>query len=114
LANGPYATLLSQVESLVKHKRSLLVASSGPLTALPFHPLVMKKPPADVNGLAERSLVLNISKRASELDDGLLTRGEVAQLRLNAECCPPATPSPVTGLARSFFCAGARALLVSH
>jgi hypothetical protein len=44
LANGLYATLLSQVESLVKHKRSLLVASSGALTALPFHPLVMKKP----------------------------------------------------------------------
>jgi hypothetical protein len=55
------------------------------VTALPFHPLVTQKPPAiaDVKGLAERLLVLNISKQPSELDDGFLTRSKVAQLRLN-------------------------------
>ena len=45
LANELYATLLGPVEALVKDKRSLLVAPSGALTALPFHLLVTEKPP---------------------------------------------------------------------
>jgi hypothetical protein len=49
-----------------------------------------------------------------------LTASEVAQLKLNADwvCCQPATPQPLTSpaqkLARAFFYAGARALLVLH
>ena len=39
----------------------------------------------DVKGLAEPSLVLSIPKQPSELDDGLLTASEVAQLKLNAD-----------------------------
>ncbi|KRR26131.1 hypothetical protein CQ14_26960 [Bradyrhizobium lablabi] len=78
----------------------------------------------DVKGLAEPSLVLSIPKQPSELDDGLLTASEVAQLRLNADwvvlsaCNTIAGDKPgaeaLSGLARSFFYAGARALLVSH
>jgi CHAT domain-containing protein len=78
----------------------------------------------DVKGVAEPSLVLSIPKLPSEFDDGLLTASEVAQLKLNADwvvlsaCNTIAGDKPgaeaLSGLARSFFYAGARALLVSH
>jgi CHAT domain-containing protein/Tfp pilus assembly protein PilF len=78
----------------------------------------------DVKGLAEPSLALSTPKQPSELDDGLLTSSEVAQLKLNADwvvlsaCNTIAGDKPgaeaLSGLARSFFYAGARALLVSH
>ena len=78
----------------------------------------------DVKGLAEPSLVLSIPRQPTELDDGLLTASEVAQLKLNADwvvlsaCNTIAGDRPgaeaLSGLARSFFYAGARALLVSH
>ena len=78
----------------------------------------------DVKGLAEPSLALSIPTHPSELDDGLLTASEVAQLKLNADwvvlsaCNTIAGDKPgaeaLSGLARSFFYAGARALLVTH
>jgi CHAT domain-containing protein/tetratricopeptide (TPR) repeat protein len=78
----------------------------------------------DVKGLAEPSLALSLPKQPSEFDDGLLTASEVAQLKLNADwvvlsaCNTIAGDRPgaeaLSGLARSFFYAGARALLVSH
>ncbi len=78
----------------------------------------------DVKGLAEPSLVLSLPKVPTELDDGLLTASEVAQLKLNAEwvvlsaCNTIAGDKPgaeaLSGLARAFFYAGTRALLVSH
>ncbi len=78
----------------------------------------------DIKGLAEPSLVLTLPKQPSDLDDGLLTASEVAQLKLNADwvvlsaCNTIAGDKPgaeaLSGLARAFFYAGARALLVSH
>jgi CHAT domain-containing protein/tetratricopeptide (TPR) repeat protein len=78
----------------------------------------------DVKGLAEPSLVLTLPQRPSSQDDGLLTASEVAQLKLNADwvvlsaCNTAAGEAPgaeaLSGLARAFFYAGARALLVSH
>ena len=78
----------------------------------------------DVKGLGEPSLALSMPDRPSELDDGLLTASEVAQLKLNADwvvlsaCNTIASDKPgaeaLSGLARAFFYAGARALLVSH
>ena len=78
----------------------------------------------EVDGLAEPALALSLPKEQTSLDDGLLTASEVAQLRLNAEwvvlsaCNTAAGNKPgaeaLSGLARSFFYAGARALLVSH
>ena len=75
-------------------------------------------------GLAEPSLVLSIPKEPTDLDDGLLTASEVAQLKLNADwvvlsaCNTIAGDKPgaeaLSGLARSFFYAGAKSLLVSH
>jgi CHAT domain-containing protein len=78
----------------------------------------------DVKGVAEPSLALSIPSELSNADDGLLTASEVAQLKLNADwvvlsaCNTIAGDKPgaeaLSGLARAFFYAGARALLVSH
>src|SRR6185312_6436713 len=78
----------------------------------------------DIKGVAEPSLALSIPKLPSALDDGLLTASEVAQLKLNADfvvlsaCNTIAGDKPgaeaLSGLARSFFYAGARSLLVTH
>jgi CHAT domain-containing protein len=78
----------------------------------------------DIKGVAEPSLALSIPKVATAVDDGLLTASEVAQLKLNADfvvlsaCNTIAGDKPgaeaLSGLARSFFYAGARALLVTH
>jgi CHAT domain-containing protein len=74
--------------------------------------------------LGEPSLALTIPNEPSELDDGLLTASEVAQLTLIADwvvlsaCNTAAGDKPgaeaLSGLARAFFYAGAHALLVSH
>jgi CHAT domain-containing protein/Tfp pilus assembly protein PilF len=78
----------------------------------------------DIKGVAEPSLVLSIPAHPSDFDDGLLTASEVAQLKLNADwvvlsaCNTVAGGKPgaeaLSGLARAFFYAGARALLVTH
>jgi CHAT domain-containing protein/tetratricopeptide (TPR) repeat protein len=78
----------------------------------------------DVKGLAEPSLALTIPSQPTDFDDGLLTASEVALLKLNADwvvlsaCNTIAGDKPgaeaLSGLARAFFYAGARALLVSH
>ncbi|GLH80816.1 hypothetical protein SSBR45G_57250 [Bradyrhizobium sp. SSBR45G] len=78
----------------------------------------------DVKGIAEPSLALSIPAVPSALDDGLLTASEVAQLKLRADfvvlsaCNTIAGDRPgaeaLSGLARAFFYAGARALLVTH
>ena len=79
----------------------------------------------DFSGIAEPALVLTPPDTGTEQDDGLLTASEVAQLTLNADwvilsACNTAsadgTPGAegLSGLARAFFYAGTRALLVSH
>jgi CHAT domain-containing protein len=78
----------------------------------------------EIKGLAEPSLALTLPKQPSETDDDLLTASEVAQLKRNADwvvlsaCNTIAGDKPgaeaSSGLARAFFYAGARALLVSH
>lgn len=78
----------------------------------------------DVKQLAEPSLALSIPKLPTQDNDGLLTASEIAQLKLNSDwvvlsaCNTIAGDKPgaeaLSGLARAFFYAGARALLVSH
>lgn len=73
---------------------------------------------------AEPSLLLTPPEQPSETDDGLLTASEVANLALDADwvvlsACNTASGDNVeaealSGLARAFFYAGARSLLVSH
>lgn len=79
----------------------------------------------EFKGLAEPALVLTPPARGTALDDGLLTASEVSQLVLDADwvvlsacntAAPDGTPGAegLSGLARAFFHAGARSLLVSH
>ncbi len=74
----------------------------------------------------EPGLILTPPEEANDADDGVLTASEVAQLKLDADwvvlsACNTAAGgggieqfSKLSGLARAFFYAGARALLVSH
>src|SRR5215471_3623589 len=78
----------------------------------------------DIKGLAEPALALTVPDEPTEADDGLLTASEVATLKLNADwvilsaCNTAAGDKPgaeaLSGLARAFFYAGGRGLLVSH
>jgi CHAT domain-containing protein len=78
----------------------------------------------ELSGLDEPALVLTPPQTQSDLDDGLLTASEVAALNLAADwvvlsACNTASGTAsgaeaLSGLARAFFYAGARGLLVSH
>jgi CHAT domain-containing protein len=108
---GARATL-PQVESLPLASYRVIAFATHGLTA------------GDVKNLAEPALVLTPPARASADDAGLLTASEVARLRLDADwvilsaCNTAAGEGPdaegLSGLAKAFFYAGARALLVSH
>jgi CHAT domain-containing protein len=83
-----------------------------------------------VRGSVEPGLILTpppggtSDPKALERDDGFLTASEIAALKLDADwvilsACNTAgssgeTAEPLSGMARAFFYAGARALLVSH
>jgi CHAT domain-containing protein len=79
-----------------------------------------------LGGGGEPGLILTPPEETNDADDGLLTASEVAQLKLDADwvvlsACNTAAGgggveqfSKLSGLARAFFYAGARALLVSH
>jgi CHAT domain-containing protein/tetratricopeptide (TPR) repeat protein len=78
----------------------------------------------DIAGFAEPGLALTAPARPGDGDDGYLSAGEIADLRLNADwvvlsaCNTAAGATPgaeaLSGLASAFMYAGARALLVSH
>ena len=95
--------------------------ASARVLAFATHGLVA----GDFKGLAEPALVLTPPETGTEGDDGLLTASEVALLKLDADlvilsACNTAaadgTPGAdaLSGLAKAFFYAGARSLLVSH
>jgi CHAT domain-containing protein len=77
-----------------------------------------------VGGNSEPGLILTPPEKATETDDGYLSASEIAALKLDADwvilsACNTAAASAegaeaLSGLARAFFYAGARALLVSH
>jgi CHAT domain-containing protein/tetratricopeptide (TPR) repeat protein len=77
----------------------------------------------ELSGLVEPAIVLTPPAEASARDDGLLTASEVTTLKLNADwvilsACNTASGDgggeALSGLARAFFYAGARSLMVSH
>ncbi|HJU30761.1 MAG TPA: CHAT domain-containing tetratricopeptide repeat protein, partial [Hyphomicrobiaceae bacterium] len=84
----------------------------------------------DVQGVAEPGLILTpppagtTDPASLQRDDGFLTASEIATLKLNADwvvlsACNTAggsgeTAEALSGMARAFFYAGARTLLVSH
>lgn len=79
---------------------------------------------AYLRAAAEPGLILTPPADASSDDDGLLTASEISELKLNADwvvlsACNTASRSAdnteaLSGLARAFFYAGTRSLLVSH
>jgi CHAT domain-containing protein len=93
------------------------------------HGLLSGDSEAILKAKAEPALILTPPKNDTtpaelEEDDGLLTASEVAQLELDADwvvlsACNTAAgekgdAEPLSGLARAFFYAKARSLLVSH
>jgi CHAT domain-containing protein len=78
----------------------------------------------ELSGLLEPALVLSLPPQSTSAEDALLTASEVATLQLNADwavlsACNTASgdktgADALSGLARAFFFAGTRALLVSH
>lgn len=79
----------------------------------------------EIKGVGESGLILTPPRQASIEDDGYLSASEIARLKLNADwvvlsACNTAaadgTPGAegLSGLAKAFFYAGARSLLVSH
>jgi CHAT domain-containing protein len=81
--------------------------------------------PGELQCQSEPGLALTPPAQASPAEDGLLDASEIATLRLDADwvvlsACNTAGPDgrlggeALSGLARAFFYAGARALLVSH
>src|SRR5262249_51823471 len=78
----------------------------------------------DLSGTSEPGRVLTPPDLATERDDGYLAASEVAALKLDADwvilsACNTAAgeakgADALSGLARAFFYAGARSLLVSH
>lgn len=95
--------------------------SSTAVVAFATHGLLS----GDLEGLAEPALVMTPPDIATDLDDGLLTASEISELKLSAEwvilsACNTAggdgrpDAEGLSGLARAFIYAGARAILVSH
>ena len=78
----------------------------------------------EASGSSEPGLVLTPPLEGSQADDGYLSASEIAGLKLDADwvilsACNTASgeakgAEALSGLARAFFYAGARALLVSH
>ena len=108
---GDRATETNLKEADLSQKRVLAFATHGLMSG-------------GMSGLAEPALVLTPPNEATDVDDGLLTASEAALLNLNADwvilsaCNTAAADEPgadgLSGLARSFFYAGARSMLVSH
>jgi CHAT domain-containing protein len=88
------------------------------------HALVTGDLKAFAQAKAEPALVLTIPDKPTDQDDGLLKASEISELKLNADwvvlsACDTAASDGVgaealSGLARAFFYAGARSLVVSH
>ena len=107
-------------EAATETRIKSLDLSNSRILAFATHGLVA----GELNGNVEPALVLTPPEAGSARDDGLLTASEIAQLKLNADwvilsaCNTGAGAKPgaegLSGLARAFFYAGSRSLLVSH
>jgi CHAT domain-containing protein len=121
------ATLLGQGDSMILAGRQ---ASERAVKTLPLrdYRIVAFSTHALMTGeipfIAEPALILSPPARPSSEDDGVLTASEIAGLRMDADlvilsACNTAAPGAqssegLSGLARAFFFAGSRALLVSN
>lgn len=109
---GPDATEASVKSADLSRTRVLSFATHGVVAG-------------SFEAVGQPGLVLTPPVAATPQDDGLLTAGEVALLRLNAEAvilsacntaAPDGTPGAegLSGLAKAFLYAGAKSMLVSH
>lgn len=126
---------LQTIASLIGHKNSELFLRENATEAQlkqtdlsPFNLIVFATHgllTGEFKGLAEPALVMTPPDNATELDNGLLTASEITELSLQADwiilsACNTAGPDGrpgaegLSGLAKSFFYAGTRTLLVSH
>lgn len=90
------------------------------IVAFATHGLV----PGDLDGLSQPALALSAPSVTGSTGDGLLTMGEILNLKMNAEwvvlsacntgAANGAGAEAFSGLGRAFFFAGARALLLSN
>jgi CHAT domain-containing protein/Tfp pilus assembly protein PilF len=111
-------------ETRVKALSAKGVLADTRILHLATHGLLAGEAETFLASRAEPSLILTPPETATEADDGLLTASEVATLKLDADwvilsACNTAGYEHVgaealSGLARAFFYAGARSLLVSH
>jgi len=117
---APKGSIFLREEATEKKVKSMEL-NHAKILAFATHGLIS----GEMKGLAEPALVLTPPKVGSLEDDGLLTASEIAQLKLDADlvilsACNTASSDGkpgaegLSGLARSFFYAGARSLLVSH
>lgn len=112
--------LLAEAATESRVKSPALLADAG-IIVFATHAML----PGQIEGNAEPGLVMTPPDEASISDDGYLTASEAAGLKLSADwvvlsACNTAGPADggssesLSGLARAFFFAGARSLLVSH
>jgi CHAT domain-containing protein len=102
-----------------EHLVKTLNLSNRRIIAFATHGLI----PGDLDGLDQPALALSAPAVTGDLDDGLLTTEEILRLKLNADwivlsacntgAADGAGAEAVSGLGRSFFYAGSRAILVS-
>jgi CHAT domain-containing protein/Flp pilus assembly protein TadD len=122
LKASPEDIKLGDAASVTTVKRELL--DNYRVVYFATHALVAGQVEQFAKVKAEPSLVLSIPEKPSEDDDGLLRASDVATLKLNADfvvlsaCSTAAGDKPgaeaLSGLARAFFYAGAKSLIVSH
>ncbi len=126
----PLARLLGRTGASATEQEIKALSGAGALSSYAIvhfatHGLVAGETERFARTLAEPALLLTPPDIASSEDDGLLTASEVAELRLDADwvvlsACNTAAAGKtdnaeaLSGLARAFFYAGSRALLVSH
>ncbi|MGE0849247.1 MAG: tetratricopeptide repeat protein [Hyphomicrobiaceae bacterium] len=112
-------------ETAVKALSTSGVLGNARIVHFATHGLVASESSMVGAAKGEPALILTPPDRPTEENDGLLTASEVAQLKLDADwvvlsACNTAAggggldSEAFSGLARAFFYAGARALLVSH
>lgn len=118
---GADATALFLGKRATENTVKSIDLSSSKVIAFATHGLIS----GEITGLAEPGLILTPPEIGTNIDDGVLTASEVAQLTLFPglvilSACNTAssdgTPGAggLSGLAKAFFYAGSRTLLVSH
>jgi CHAT domain-containing protein len=114
----------SATETRIKSLSAMGALANARILHFATHGLLAGETELFLRSHAEPALILTPPDKASDTDDGLLAASEIAELKLDADwvvlsACNTASGETVgaeamSGLARAFFYAGARSLMVSH